>query len=152
MSPEDVRTWRAFLHASTRLLDRLDADLRERHGRPMSDFDVLSNLAEAPGRALRMSDLADQTLFSRSRLSHRIKILESEGLVERRAAADDGRGTLAHLTPAGLGLLRAMRRTHLEGIREYFTGHFDASEEDVIAEFMSRVVRGLGAEIVPPLA
>lgn len=150
-SAAELRAWRAFLHASTRLFDRLDSQLKQEHGRPLSDFDVLSNLAEAPGRSLRMGDLADQTLFSRSRLSHRVGVLESEGLIERVQFPGDGRGKVAVLTALGLQRYRKMRETHLAGIREYFTSQLTPTEQERLAETMSKVATALGVEIVPPL-
>lgn len=98
----------------------LDDEMRAEHGERLSDFDVLSNLSEAPGKELRMSDLAEQTLFSRSRLSYTVNQLEARGLVERQKDTNDKRGVTALLTPAGQAHHRKLAHTHLRGIRRHF--------------------------------
>lgn len=94
--------------------------MKAEHGERLSDFDVLSNLSEAPDRELRMSDLAEQTLFSRSRLSYTVNQLEARGLVQRQTDTNDRRGVTARLTPAGQAHHRKLVRTHLQGIRRHF--------------------------------
>ncbi len=122
LTAREDEAWRTFLHTSTRLLARLDDEMRAVHGEAIATFDVLSNLAEAPEKQLRMSDLADQTLFSRSRLTYTVQQLEARGLVERRPDELDGRGVIAALTPDGVARHRELARTHLAGVRRYFIG------------------------------
>jgi DNA-binding MarR family transcriptional regulator len=117
---EEEIAWRTFLHASTHLFSRLDDEMREAHGERLADFDVLSNLAEAPDGQLRMSDLADQTLFSKSRITYTVTQLERRGLVQREKDKSDRRGITATLTPKGKTHHRRLARTHLQGIRHHF--------------------------------
>src|SRR3981081_3198570 len=83
LQPDEQRTWRAFLAASHQLWDQLDRELQHEAGLPMAYYQVLAMLSEAPNRTLRMSDLAEQTWSSRSRLSHAVDRLEERGWVRR---------------------------------------------------------------------
>ena len=117
---EEQKAWRTFLHASTRIMAQLDDEMRAAHGERLATYDVLSNLSEAPSSELRMSELAAQTLFSRSRLSYTVNQLESRGLVRRQADPDDRRGVTAMLTPDGVAHHTELARTHLKGIPLHF--------------------------------
>ena len=117
---QEQGAWRTFLHASTRLISQLDDEMKASHGERLATFDVLSNLAEAPDGELRMNELADQTLFSRSRLSYTIDQLEERGLVRRETDTEDKRGVSAVLTPDGVAHHRKLAITHLKGIRQHF--------------------------------
>lgn len=120
LSEEEDRAWRTFLHTSTRLMAKLEEELKAAHGETLANFDVLSNLSEAEGQRLRMSDLADRTLFSRSRLSYTVDSLQSRGLVLREPDPNDGRGVYAILTPEGRRLHSRLAPTHVAGIRRHF--------------------------------
>src|SRR3954451_11172873 len=104
--PED-RAWRAFLLASQLLLDQLDRELQEDAGIPHAYYAILVVLSEQPERALRMTEIADRLLFSKSRLTHAIGRLEERGWVERVACPTDRRGAYAVLTEGGLAALAA---------------------------------------------
>src|SRR3954447_1377314 len=93
--------WYQSIRAHTILLELMDAELRSDCGVPLAWYDVLIEISKAPGQAMRMSELADQVLLSRSWLTRRVAQLERAGLVERRAAAKDGRGVVAAMTPSG---------------------------------------------------
>jgi DNA-binding MarR family transcriptional regulator len=111
--------------------------MRAAHGERLANFDVLSNLAEAPDKELRMSDLAHQTLFSRSRLTYTVSQLEARGLVRRQTDLDDRRGVTAVLTSEGLTYHRTLARTHLDGIRQYFLDPTtDSSRSDLTEALM----------------
>ena len=101
---EETRTWRSFLEATRLLWEGLETQLQRDTGMPVSYFQVLVHLSEAPGQGLRMSELAKATGSSRSRLSHAMARLEAAGWAERRSCPTDGRGEVAVLTP------RAWRR------------------------------------------
>ncbi len=118
MDEQEQRTWRSFLEATRLLWARLEAQLQRDAGMPASYYQVLALLSEAPGRSLRMSDLADVTSSSRSRLSHAIAQLEEAGWVERRSCPTDRRGQLATLTPRGLAVLEAAAPGHVAAVRE----------------------------------
>ena len=139
LTPNEQRTWRTFLHASTRLLTQLDDELKKAHNERMSDFDVLSNLSEAPGRVLRMSELAEQTLFSRSRLTYTVNNLERRGLVTRKPDQRDGRGIVAALTAKGRSLHRKLAVTHVAGIRRHFLDQMGIDEQADLTKALSGI-------------
>ena len=122
ISPRDPRldTWRAFLIAHALLTRRLDEDLRAGEGLTLGEYSALLQVAEAPGRSLRMNQLATGIFLSRSGVTRLIDRLEADGLITRSTCTDDGRGALAVLTDAGLARLRDAARTHLDGIAQYF--------------------------------
>src|SRR3954449_10107653 len=99
LSPQEQRAWRAHLTAHRLLMHQLDRELQDT-GLSINDYEILVNLSENPERRMRMSDLADATVQSRSRLSHQISRMESAGLVTRENCEDDRRGTYAVLTNA----------------------------------------------------
>src|SRR3954469_8392565 len=101
LDPEEQKAWRAWLYSSLLLQDRLDRELTHATGISHSYYEVLVALSEAPERRMRMSELADRCLSSRSRLSHAVSRLEERGWVAREVCVDDGRGLLAVLTDAG---------------------------------------------------
>ena len=140
---EEDKSWRAFLHASTRITSLLDDEMRAVHGERLADFDVLSNLAEAPHGDMRMSELADQTLFSRSRLSYTVSQLESRGLVRRTKDERDRRGVTASLTPAGVALHRRLAVTHLAGIRRVFLDPTSVESRSDLANTLAPILRRL---------
>jgi DNA-binding MarR family transcriptional regulator len=139
----ELAAWRGFLLASRLVTDALDADLRARHGRSLSDYEVLLLLHDAAGHRLRMSELADRALVTRSRLTHTVDRLEAEGLVRRRPVTADRRGSYAELTRAGIAALRSMAPTHVAGIRREFLDHLTAAETEALADVFDRLVRGI---------
>ena len=147
---EEEKAWRTFLHASTRLMSRLDDEMRAAHGERLADFDVLSNLSEAPSGELRMSDLADQTLFSRSRLSYTVSQLETRGLVRRQKDSNDKRGVTAALTPGGRAHHRKLAHTHLEGIRHHFLDPTSPKSRSNLTEALAPILKQLDAERSAP--
>ncbi|MEU5904640.1 MarR family transcriptional regulator [Micromonospora sp. NPDC047527] len=123
LDPDEQRTWRAFLTASRALMDTLDRELQRDAGMPHAYYEILVRLSEAPGRQLRMSDLAEVTGSSRSRLSHAVARLETAGWVRREDCPTDRRGQVALLTEAGYATLSAAAPGHVEGVRRHL---FDA--------------------------
>jgi DNA-binding MarR family transcriptional regulator len=119
LNAAEQRTWRAFLHASRHLFDRLDAELEHDAGMPLAYYQILVMLSEAPGRTLRMSELAEQTWSSRSRLSHAVDRLEEKGWVQRISCPSDKRGAFAHLSDAGFAVLEAAAPSHVESVRRH---------------------------------
>ncbi|HET7489251.1 MAG TPA: MarR family transcriptional regulator [Acidimicrobiales bacterium] len=120
LDDDEQRTWRAFLAATRLVFDELDRELQADAGLPHTYYVVLVALSESPGRTLRMSDLADLTGSSRSRLSHAVSRLEDAGWVARRQCEDDRRGTLAALTDAGMAVLTAAAPGHVDAVRRHF--------------------------------
>ncbi|MET7880503.1 MarR family winged helix-turn-helix transcriptional regulator [Micromonospora profundi] len=123
LDPDEQRTWRAFLTASRALMDTLDRELQHDAGMPHAYYEILVRLSEASGRQLRMSELAELTGSSRSRLSHAVARLEAAGWVRREECPTDRRGQIALLTDAGFATLSAAAPGHVEGVRRHL---FDA--------------------------
>ena len=115
----EQRAWRAYLESSKVLMDALDRELQQDAAMPHTYYEILVRLSEADGRALRMSELADVTLSSRSRLSHAVARLEERGWVARRDCSTDRRGQVALLTDAGFAVLAAAAPGHVAAVRGY---------------------------------
>jgi len=135
-----MRAWRGFLVAHSRATRKLEDELIEVHDLPLAWYDVLVQLAEAPDRRLRMSDLAGAVLLSRSGVTRLVDRLEREGLVARIKCRDDARGTFTVLTDAGLARLRDASGTHLDGVRRHVTGRFTDDELESFAQLMERLL------------
>ena len=137
---EQQRVWRAFLGGTTVLMDRLDRDMRTQHGLSMPEYEILVRLSEAPGRAIRMAELADAVSHSRSRVTHTIARLEREGIVLRGNCSDDGRGVSAVLTDHGFSVLEAAAHTHVRGVHDYLIANADADQLAALGQVMDKVL------------
>ncbi|HEV2812199.1 MAG TPA: MarR family transcriptional regulator [Solirubrobacteraceae bacterium] len=142
----ELRAWRGLLRAHALLVKRLDADLESAHGLPLTSYEVLLHLDKAEGCKMRMCDVAESVLLSRSGLTRLVDRLERDGYVERVSCADDARGAYARLTDAGRSKLRAASSTHLEGIREHFLSHFEPAELATLADACERVAGPSGPQ------
>lgn len=131
--------WRRLMECHAAVLDRLAADLESGQGFGVGWYDVLVHLAEAPGHRLRMSELAEKLLLSRSWLTRRIDQMEAAGLVARRSSREDGRGTYAELTPAGLRAFRSASREHLKSVERHFLSHLTPSEAQTLERMLHRI-------------
>ena len=136
----ELAAWRSFLRAHATIVRALEHELLAEHDLPLASYDVLVQLSEAPDRALRMTELADRVLLSRSGLTRLVDRLEREGLVERRACPSDARGTLAALTEAGRDRLRTAWPTHLAGVVETFVGRYSEDELRTLGQLLGRLV------------
>jgi len=141
LSAVQLTAWRTFLEAYSRTIDALARELREEEGLPLAWYDVLVQLSEAPDHRLRMQELAEAILLSKSGLTRLIDRMERDGLVARQACPDDRRGTFAEMTPAGLRRLESTAPTHIRGVLEHFASRFDDAEAATLASLLSRVVR-----------
>ena len=135
----ELRAWRGLLRAHSCLAKRLDAELEQAHGLPMTSYEVLHHLEEASGGRMRMCELAEQAQLSRSGLTRLIDRMERDGLVERCSCAHDARGSYACLTGAGRERLQEARGTHLAVIREHFFSHFSEAELGTLADMWERI-------------
>jgi DNA-binding MarR family transcriptional regulator len=146
LSDDEQQAWRAWIAASLLLPDRLSRELQERADISLPDYEILVYLSEAPDRRLRMSELADRTLSSRSRLSHQVDRLSDAGLVDRQPCSDDRRGYFAVLTPRGWDFLVATAPMHVESVREHLV---DALTPEEFAEF-GRLCAKVAEQLRPP--
>lgn len=117
LTDDEQRAWRAFLDGTQVLFEDLDRQLQRDAGLTLGDYQVLVRLSEAEDRRLRMSELADRALYSRSRVSHAIARLEHAGLIRREPCPTDGRGTFAILTERGVEVLEAVAPGHVAAVR-----------------------------------
>ena len=140
LTGEQQVAWRAFLGATTLLMDRLDRDLRAAHDLSMPEYEVLVRLSEAPDRSIRMAELAAALAHSRSRITHTIARLEKDGLVRRGQCSTDGRGVSAILTDEGFATLEKAAHTHVRGVHAYLVENASAEEFTVLGNVMQRVV------------
>lgn len=135
--------WRTFLQAHALLSRRLDEELRSEQSMSLAEYDALVQLALAPHRRLRMSQLADRVVLSRSGVTRLVDRLEAAGLVERSQCTTDARGAEAVLSDDGLARLRRASRTHLRGIDRYFLGPLSADELGAIGRSLGTIVEVL---------
>lgn len=117
LTADQQRHWRAWISAAQLLLDQLDRDLQSGHGLTLADYEILVRLSDVPERRMRMSELADMTLSSRSRLSHQVDRMERAGLIERHPCPDDRRGSFAVLTDQGWQTLVDAAPDHVASVR-----------------------------------
>jgi DNA-binding MarR family transcriptional regulator len=142
LDDRELRAWRGMLRVHATLTKALDAELEAAHGLPLSSYEVLLHLADADGQRMRMSDLADMVILSRSGLTRLVDRLEREGLIARASCSSDARGAFAVLTPAGRRRFAEARPTHLAGVRTLFLRYFTPDELDALVDAWQRVLPG----------
>jgi DNA-binding MarR family transcriptional regulator len=143
LSRRELAAWRGFLRVHAALERELDTELVEAHGLPLSSYEVLLTVADAPAERMRMSEIADSVLLSRSGVTRLVDRLERDGLVERIPCEADARGQYAVLTPRGRVVFDAARKTHLAGVRQRFLERLDADELQGMAGYWERLVPGV---------
>jgi DNA-binding MarR family transcriptional regulator len=119
LTADEQRAWRAYIRLAQMLMRQLDRDLHP-FGLSTHDYEILVELSEAPGSRLRMTELADLTAQSRSRLSHQISRMEGKGLVRREGCDGDKRGTFAVITARGSATIERVAPPHVESVRRHF--------------------------------
>ncbi len=129
----ELAAWRGFLRTHAELFKALDAELDAAHRLPLTTYEVLVALLHAPGRRLRMAELASQMLLSRSGVTRLVDRLERDGLLRREECADDGRGLFAVLTEEGEQVLVSARPTHLAGVRRRFLSRLSEDDQKTLA-------------------
>lgn len=142
LSAQEQEHWRAWLAASKLLTDRLSRDLQEQHDLTLADYEILVTLSESVDRRLRMSELADATLASRSRLTHQVDRMERRGLVARELCADDKRGSYAVLTDHGWDVLVAAAPDHVESVRTHLIDVLSKKEFTALGEACAKLADG----------
>lgn len=134
-----LAAWRAFLRAHARVVRELERELQAEQRMALTDYDVLVQLAAAGDRRLRMSELADRLILSRSGATRLVDRLVAQGLVERVMCDDDRRGQWASLTDAGYQRLRSASPTHLRGVAEHFLDRLSADELSALERALGRL-------------
>ncbi len=140
LTADEQRAWRAYLESTKVVFDALDRRLQREADMPHAYYEILVRLSEAEGRAMRMSELADCTLSSRSRLSHAVARLEERGWIEREACPTDRRGQIATLTDAGFTALQAAAPGHVRSVRDFVI--------DALSEQQLRQLSDIGETII----
>ncbi len=139
LDAEELAAWRGFLRAHAALTRALDAELLREHGLPLSSYEVLLFLAEAPRGQMRMSELAEGVLLSRSGLTRLVDRLERDGFLRRVRCEEDARGWFAAITPRGRKLFAQARKTHLNGVRERYLSRFERRELRALGALWERL-------------
>jgi DNA-binding MarR family transcriptional regulator len=141
-APEEA-FWRALMRIVLALPHRLDMDLVRTAGITANEYTTLMCLSEAPNRELRMTSLANAAALSPSRMSRLVEDLQTRGLVAKRGSAEDGRGSIAALTPAGLAKLKDAWPAHLASVRQRVFDHIDPDTVEKAAQALSEVAASL---------
>ena len=142
LSEAQMRAWRAFLGASTLVSAHLNHELDEAAAISMYEYEILVRLFESEAGRVRMSQLADQVSYSRSRLTHTVGRLERAGYVLRSSCPNDRRGVYAHLTKAGYEFLAQTAPIHLDGVRRHLIDRFTPSELATLTELLEKITTG----------
>ena len=140
LDEERLAAWRGVLLTQNRVVRAIDEDLTAAGLLPLTWYDVLLELNAAPNRCLRMQDLGERVVLSRSRVSRLVDDLEQEGLVARQPDPDDGRAVLARITAQGRNALRRTAPTYLRGIERHFASHLSDTELRAVAHALQKVV------------
>jgi DNA-binding MarR family transcriptional regulator len=135
----DTAAWAALLRVHAQVVPRLDRELRERGGMPLTWYDVLLELNSAPDRRLTMGELGNAVVVSRTRVTRVVDELVAAGLVVRLAHPDDGRSTIVRLTAEGRRRYRRAAPVYVRGIERHFTRHV-GSDTPTVARALERVL------------
>lgn len=141
----EMRAWRAYVDGGQRLMGVLNKDLQEGHDLSMAEYRILVMLSESIDGSIRMSDLADGVLSSRSRLTHQIRRMEVQDMVTRSTCVDDGRGVLAVITEEGRRRLAEAAPTHVLSVRRHLVDLLTPRELDVLGDIFEKVDKAVEA-------
>ncbi len=144
LDDRELAAWRGMLFAYRNMTAAIDERLEREHGLALSSYEVLLLLSRAPDNSIRMGNLADQLLLSRSGLTRLVDRLAARGLVERHTCPSDRRGTFARLTDAGHEVFVEARPTNLAGIREQFVSRLDSDDLEDLARVWEKLDVGDG--------
>ncbi|MDO9355991.1 MAG: MarR family transcriptional regulator [Solirubrobacteraceae bacterium] len=140
LSATELDAWRGMLQVHAKVTAALDAEMQAEHGFPASTYEVLMFLGNAPGHRLRMAEIADRVLLTRSGCTRLVDRLVKLGFVERSSTPEDGRGFFATLTPAGVEKLESARETHYRGVRSQFLAGLSVADQLVLADVWKRAL------------
>ncbi|MET8542072.1 MarR family transcriptional regulator [Kitasatospora sp. NPDC004799] len=148
LDPDEAAAWRGFVTASNLLNRRLERQLKEDSGLSHQQYEILVHLSAAPGDSLRMTELADKLVTSKSGLTYQVTQLERAGLVARRSCPSDVRGVIAELTDQGREMLRQAAPGHVALVRELLIDVLSREQLAVLAEGLGAVSARLRLEDV----
>lgn len=140
-------SWQAFLRTYATVMRQLEREMEEEQALPLTWYDILAFLDRAPKCRMRMQDLAESVLLSRSGLTRLLDRMADEGLVDRVPCEEDRRGTYAVITDAGRARLTSAVPGHLQGIEEHFLRHLEPGDLKVLGDVLNKVIEG---ELVGP--
>jgi DNA-binding MarR family transcriptional regulator len=143
LDDEEQKAWRAYIEASRLVIEQLEHDLQASSGLPVTYYEVLVQLSEAPDRTMRMSELARRSLSSPSRLSHAVARMEDLGWIRRESCPSDRRGSFAVLTDEGFRVIDAAAPGHVESIRAHFLDHLSRDQIRQVREIGEALGRHL---------
>jgi DNA-binding MarR family transcriptional regulator len=152
LSPKEQRAWRAYIAATQLLEDAIDRQLQQDAGMPHLYYSILANLSEAPEHRLRMTDLAERTKITRSRLTYAVTRLEKDGLVRRENCRWDKRGSVAALTEEGMAVLERTAPGHVETVRASLFDQLTDEQVEQLEEICTGIARALGSDGARPAA
>jgi DNA-binding MarR family transcriptional regulator len=147
-SDDGVMAWSALLRAHGAAVRRIERDLRSGSGLPLGWYDVLLELTWADGGRMRMAELGDRAVLSRTRISRIVAELEREGLVRREANTEDARSSYASVTTAGRRALRAASPVYLEAVRRWFVGAVRSADVPVVRRALEAVADGAAPDVI----
>lgn len=137
-----LASWRAFLLTYDSVMRELEREMQEEQDLPLTWYDILAHLDSAPRGALRMQELAESALLSRSGLTRLVDRMEQAGLVERHPCEEDRRGTYAVITNHGETTLFEAMPGHIDGIEEHFLRYLDLFDVQALLRVLSKVLEG----------
>jgi DNA-binding MarR family transcriptional regulator len=143
LDQDEQRTWRIFMVAMKLLWNQLERDVDHDTAVPSAYYEILVRLSDAPGRRLRLSELADQSQSSRSRLSHSLTRLEKLGWITREVCDNDRRGAFAILTDEGFAALDAAAPVHVESVRRHLFDQLDEAQLGQLRAISERLLEHL---------
>ena len=150
LTPRELTAWRGFLRVHATVLRELDAELEAIHDLPLTSYEVLLLLHDAPFQRLRMSELADSLLLSQSGVTRLVDRLEREGLVTRERCDSDARGFFAVLTASGGARFRVARPTHLAGVRQHFLSCLSPEQLELLGDIWRQVSENASTAAAAP--
>lgn len=137
LAPVQSQAWRAFLRGTAQVNEVVNRDLEDLAGLSLHEYEVLQRLSDAPERTMRMSALAAELVYSRSRLTHTVRRMEDSGLVSRSTCESDRRGVNCTITEHGMARLNQALPGHVSAVREHLVDRLTADQMDQLAAIMS---------------
>ncbi|MEU9558542.1 MarR family winged helix-turn-helix transcriptional regulator [Streptomyces fumanus] len=147
LNAEEADVWAKYRRLRRNLHKAQERQLQRDSGLSAADYALLAPLSEAPEGLLRARDLGAEVDWERSRLSHQISRMEKRGLVTREACADDARGSMVRLTPAGRKAIEEAAPRHAQTVRRLFFDPLDAEEVRLLGQFLGRILAEVDAEM-----